>query len=170
MKNLAAVLLFVSGLHCFSREIISTNCSTGCVRYTMEHRSPQLLVIEYPLCVLPHLISTPVYRIIENKTSVLAVFYFRGRATLDIFYEKELASVWQYPPHVEEGIRIRSVGCVGNRVVWTDTMTDWAVIPDFTVQFVAFSSFGIVLTLLLKIYCSVDNVLGKPGHSAVDTS
>lgn len=155
------IVSYIIGSWCFSREVISTNHSTGMVRYTTSSDSAHLLAIEYPSCIVPYLISTPLYKIFESRSSIIAVFYLKGRTTLDIFYEKELSKVWECSPYIDEGVVIRAVGCTNKQVVWIDAMVDWAVIPDFTVQFVSFNIFGVLFTLLLKTYSSTDNVFGK---------
>ncbi|CAD26629.1 hypothetical protein [Encephalitozoon cuniculi GB-M1] len=163
MNSLLAGLLLASEILCFSQEIISTNCSKGIIRYTTTHRSPHLLAVEYPSNVIPHLISTPVYRIIEEKLSTIVIFRLEGKRVLNVPYEKNLCRVWECSPYIDEGVVIKAVGAIGNRVVWKDSVVDWVVIPDFTMQFVAFNSFGILLTLIMKVYCDPENVFQRTG-------
>lgn len=156
-------MLFVFAcVWCFSRKVISTNCSSGLVRYATTHPQSHVLAVEFPRGVTPHLISASC-KVVASEESVTAMFFLRGPSVLDVFYEKDLCKIWECSPYINEGVVIMAAGYADGAVAWTDSMTDWAVMPDFTVQFIAFSSFGIVLTLLLKVYCCAGNVARMPG-------
>ncbi|KAG5859727.1 hypothetical protein KMI_05g09110 [Encephalitozoon hellem] len=161
MYSLFTWLLLTSKILCFSCEIVSTDHSKSIVRYTSTHPTPHFLAVEYPLNVVPHLISLPVYRVIEEKSSTIVIFRLEGKSVLDVLCEKNLCRVWECSPYIEEGVEIKAVGAIGNRVVWKNSVVDWIVVPDFTMQFVAFNSFGILLTLIMKVYCSPENVFRK---------
>ncbi|TBU19668.1 hypothetical protein CWI42_011420 [Ordospora colligata] len=156
--NCAVIFVLISYAWCFSRDVISTNYSMSTVRYTTTHPSPHLLAVMYPQGVIPQLIGMPVHGVFERgyeeKKTLVVIFNMDRRYTIDVTCEKELCRVWECSPHIEEGAVIRSFGIVDGQVVWADVMTDWIVIPDFTVQFVAFNIFGVVLTLILKVYCA----------------
>lgn len=147
---------------CFSREVVSTDCSSSTIRYTSTHPGPHFLAIEYPRNVVPHLISMPVYKVVEEEGSTIVILRLGGRRVLDIFCEKDLCRAWECSPYIDEGVVIKAVGVVGGKAVWVDQVVDWVVVPDFTVQFVAFNTFGMVLTLVMKVYCSPGNVFGRP--------
>ncbi|KAH9412245.1 hypothetical protein HK407_01g01380 [Ordospora pajunii] len=157
MKHIVQLMLLAYAM-CFSRDIISTNHSMNTIRYMTAHQSPHFLAVMYPQGVIPQLIGVPVHGVFEavyeQRKALVVVFRMNRRCAIDVTCEKQLCRVWEYSPHIEEGVVIRSFGIVGGQVVWTDVMTDWIVIPDFTVQFVAFNIFGIVLTLMLKVYCA----------------
>lgn len=161
MYSLFVGLALASKILCFSREVMSTDWSKNIISYTTTHPSPHFLAVKYPLNVMPYLMSLPVYRIVEEKSSTIVIFRLEGKRALDIPCEKNLCRVWECSPYIDEGVEIKAVGLVGNNVVWEDRVVDWAVIPDFTIQFVAFNSFGILLTIVMKTYCSPENVFRK---------
>ncbi|ADM11560.1 uncharacterized protein Eint_051130 [Encephalitozoon intestinalis ATCC 50506] len=155
-------LVMASSVLCFSCEIISTDCSKSIIRYTTTHPTTHFLAIEYPSNVIPHLISMPVYRIVEKKSSTIVIFCLKGKRVLDILWEKNLCRVWECSPYIDEGVVIKAVGVIEGKAVWGNRVVDWIVIPDFTVQFVAFNSFGILLTFIMKTYCRPENIFWKP--------
>jgi hypothetical protein len=156
-------LLFTNALS-FGRELMASDNSRALVRYTSSSTGPYVLAIHCPAMVTPQLLPFRHLRVVELRHSRIFLLFLKGPSSFHLSFWKDLCKIWAYPYNIEEGAVIDTMVFEGGRMVWSDRFVDSLLIPDFTVHYIAFNSFGIVLTLLLKVYCARENVRRNGGQ------
>jgi hypothetical protein len=145
----------------FTQELVASDNSKALVRYTSSEEGPYILAIHVPLMVTPNLLPFRYFRKVECRRSRIFLLFLKGPSSFHLSYTKELCKIWHYPYNIEEGAITDAMAFVGGRMVWSSRLVDSLLIPDFTIHYIAFNAFGILLTLLLKVYCVRENTRGK---------
>lgn len=112
------------------------------------HKEINFLIIKYPNCVLP-IVSNNLFKLERLNNKLIAYYYFRNQIVFS--YYKVLKKIYELDYFIERGFVLK-IYQISNREIKKFYITDSYPVPDFTVPFIAFSTFGTVLGLIFNFF------------------
>ncbi|RVD92609.1 hypothetical protein TUBRATIS_008820 [Tubulinosema ratisbonensis] len=113
-----------------------------------KEKTHNFLIILYPNCVLP-VVTDRLLKLEKRENKILAFYYFKTK--LNFSYFKVVKKICEMDCFIERGLVLKMY-LVNNEGVEEFKFTDSYPVPDFTVPFIAFSTFGTILGLVFNFF------------------
>ncbi|KAF7683797.1 hypothetical protein TCON_0995 [Astathelohania contejeani] len=162
------MILFFGFCFSLTQQIEYSTPYDGVIKYTANSHLTDILMISYPKIMFPYLRKlkctkgrVKLYKIKETDKNLFIFVIIKGDTEFFIYYTKELYKTWEYPIKIESGFIIDPIIQIKNscKIHKSDSLIDNIYVPDFTVPFIAFSTFGSIFTLLFNFF--VKNRINK---------
>lgn len=129
----------------FTQKIIKSSPTRCILELRSTFQGPQKLQIKYPIYLIPD------FPHIKSKNNIL-IATFNDKFIIHLSFSKLLFKTYEYYGNIENGyIFPPSMLKIGDKLIFSESVLDQIVIPDFTVPFIAFNTCSTVVVFVFSV-------------------